>query len=150
LDTWGLGAPFDAKVADELVDPAGGYAGEIAVGDDRDERLLRSTARLEQPVREIGAGAQLGDGEVDRADPRVPPAGPIAVAAVGAVLAALAVGGIAGDVHVSTHERLGHLLHDVAQQVRLGVFQLLAKPGRKVHRGTDHRLPPQFVSCRTS
>jgi DNA-binding LacI/PurR family transcriptional regulator len=53
---------------------------------------------LEEPLGEVAAGSELGDGDVDGPDPRIPPAAAVAVARVRAFLAALAVWGVAGGL----------------------------------------------------
>ena len=74
----GLRHPLDPELMDELVDPAGGNAGTIGVGDHRHERLLRPPAPLEQPVGKVRALPQLRDRQLDRADAGVP--APLAIA----------------------------------------------------------------------
>ena len=70
----------DAQRLDELVHPARRDAREIAIRDDRDQRRLRSFAALEQPLRKVRPGPQLRDLHVDRADPSIQRALPVAVA----------------------------------------------------------------------
>ena len=74
----------DAEGLDQLVHPPGGDAGEVAVRDHGDQRGLGPLAALEQPLGEVGALAQLRDRDVDRADPGVQVAVPVAVALRGA------------------------------------------------------------------
>ena len=50
-----FGQRVDAERLDQLVHPAGGDAGEVAVGDDGDQRGLGALAALEQPFREVCA-----------------------------------------------------------------------------------------------
>src|SRR5699024_11387979 len=65
----------DAQVLHQLVHAAGGDTGEVAVRDDRDQGGLGAFAPLKQPLGEGGAGAELGDGDVDRAEAGVGGAG---------------------------------------------------------------------------
>ena len=99
-----LAHPLDAELLHQLLDPAGGDAGEVGVGDHRHERLLRPAARLQKPVREVAALAQLRDGELDRADPGVPIALPVAVTAVDPLRRPLTVGRAAERVDLGTHQ----------------------------------------------
>ena len=71
----GLGDPLDAHGLDQAVHPAGRHARHVALGHHRHQRLLGPAAGLEQPVREVAARAQLGDGQLDRAGPGVEAAG---------------------------------------------------------------------------
>ena len=70
---------------DELVDPPGRDPAHVGLLHDRQQRLLAALARLEQPVREVAASAQLRDLELDRPRARVPLAPAVAVAMRGAV-----------------------------------------------------------------
>jgi hypothetical protein len=72
LGDLGLGHVLDAQGAHQAVDPAGGNAANVALGHHRDERPLRPAAGLEQPVGEVAARPQLGDGELHGARPGVP------------------------------------------------------------------------------
>jgi hypothetical protein len=137
--------PLDAELGYHLLDTASRDAGQIGVGDHRHERLLGPPARLQQPVREVAALAQLRDRELDRADARVPVALAIAIAAVDPLGAALAIGRTAERVDLSAHQRLGKLLHHRPQQIRARLLELLAQPAGNVHRRLDHRAPPRFV-----
>src|SRR6266498_3363797 len=57
---------------------------------------------------------------------------------------ALPVGRAAERVRLRAHQRLRELLHHRPQQIRARLFQLLAQPVLKVHRGLDHRAPPRL------
>src|SRR4051794_10688836 len=61
--------PLDPELLHELLDSARRDAREVGVRDHRHERLLGAPARLQQPVREIRALAQLRHRQLDRADP---------------------------------------------------------------------------------
>jgi hypothetical protein len=74
-----LAHPVDPELLHQLLNPPGGDARQIGVGDDRHECLLGPPARLQQPFREIRALAQLRDGELDRADAPVPVTPAVAV-----------------------------------------------------------------------
>lgn len=91
LGDGGLADAFDAEPADEVVYAARADALDARLGDDRDESALGAPSRLEQPVREVRAGPQLGDAQVDRAGAGVPASGAVSVALGGPLGAALAV-----------------------------------------------------------
>src|SRR5439155_8134679 len=82
-------------------------------------------------------------GELDRADPRVPIALPIAVAPVDPLRRTLAVRRAAERFRLRAHQRLGEVLHHRPQQIRVSLLELLAQPTRDVHRVLDHRAPPR-------
>jgi hypothetical protein len=130
-----------------VLDSAGGDPLEVALGHHRHQRPLRLPAGLEQPLGEVAARAQLGDGELDGAGPGVEGPGPVAVAPVGALLAALAVGRVAQGV--GRHQLLGEDLDHLADQVAAAlVVEVLAQPGQGVHLVGDHRTPLRFVFAR--
>ena len=93
---------------------AGHLAGAHAVGDhlrDRcDHGAVGARVAGEQVLREVAAGAQLGDAQADLADARDEGALPVAVPAValGARLLGL-------RVHDLVHERLGHRADELAE-----------------------------------
>lgn len=78
----------------ELLDPAGGAAKQVCGGDHRDQGLLGPPPAFQQPVREVASAAELGDGQFDRAGPRVPLAWAISVAVIDPLVADLAVFGV--------------------------------------------------------
>ena len=81
----GLGQRVDAESFDQLVHPAGGDPGQVAVRHDGDQRGFGPLATLEQPLGKVGARAELGDGDVDGADPGIQGPVAITVAVVGAL-----------------------------------------------------------------
>ena len=91
----GLGDPVDAHGLDHVVDPAGGDPFDVALGDHRDQGPLGPAPGLDEPVGEVAAGAQLGDGQLDRAGPGVPAPRAVAVARVDPLGGDLAVAGVA-------------------------------------------------------
>ena len=76
----GLRESVDPQRLHQLVHPPGADAGEVTVRDDGDQRGLRTLATLEEPLGEVGARAELGDRDIDRADPSVQVTVPVAVA----------------------------------------------------------------------
>lgn len=73
--------------------------------DHRDEGLLGPTAPFEEPVREVAAGPELGDGEFDGSGPGVPLAWAVAVAGVDSLVADLAVCGVLTSDDTSADRR---------------------------------------------
>jgi hypothetical protein len=98
-----------------------------------------------EPVGEVGTFAQLRNGQVDRPCPRVPRPAPVAVAAVGAFIRALAVGSAADRVDLLAHHPLAEQRHHLSQQVGVRPLDLLANPLETIHRGVDHHAPPPRV-----
>ena len=112
---------MQAQRLDQPVDLARRHAVDIGLGDDRDQRLLSAPARL-QERREVAALAQLGDGQLDRADPRVPVARPVAVAVGGPLQAALVELGADLGADVGLHQLACHPGHAFQQHVGMLVF----------------------------
>ena len=142
----GLRQPLDAQGPGHVLHPPGGDALQVALGHHRHQRPLGPTAGLEQPVGEVAARPQLRDVELDGAGPRVEGSGPVAVAAVGALLRTLAVRRPAQGVGLGRHELLGEGLDHLADEVVAALFvEVLAQPGQGVHLVGDHRTPLRFV-----
>jgi hypothetical protein len=145
-----LGQTLDAQRRHQPLDPAGRHPTHRALGDHRDQRPLGPPARLQQPVREVAAGPQLRDGQLQRPDSGVQPPLPVAVALVNPLRAPLAQPSTAQGVGLGTHQRLHKSQHHLPQQVGVGCLQVLAQPAHQVHRRCDHRSPPSRVPPRTS
>src|SRR5204863_9835958 len=79
-----LGDP-QPEPLDELVDAARGDPADVGLLHDRQQRLLRTLARL-QKAREVAALPELGDLQLQLARPGVPAPRPIAVAMRRAIL----------------------------------------------------------------
>jgi hypothetical protein len=90
---------------------------------------LGAAAAFEQPVREVGAGAQLGDRDVHRADPGVEVPVPVTVAHVDPLRAPGTVLGAADRVGLGTHQRVDEDAQQLAQQVGVGRAQGSRRPG---------------------
>ncbi len=101
----------------ELLHSAGGDTEQVGGGDHRDQGLFGPAAALEQPVREVAALPQLGNGELDGPSAGVPLARAVAVAVVDAFVADLPVLGVAERVGLRRHERVGERLDHRAQQI---------------------------------
>ena len=108
----------DAQGLHELIHPTRGDTGEIAVRDDRDQGGLGALAALEKPLGEVGAGAELGDSDVDRADAGVEIAVAVAVALRNPVAAGAAVLRAGNGVRVRGEQGVDHVLEQAAHQIR--------------------------------
>ena len=130
----------DAEGLDELVHAAGGDTGEVAVRDDCDQSRFGAFAPLEQPLGEVGAGAELGDGDVDRADAGVEVAVTVAVALSGPVRAGSAVLGADNSVRVRGQQGVDHVLQQAAHQIRGRFGQGFTEQAVRVdNMGSGHR-----------
>jgi hypothetical protein len=78
----GLRDPLDPQLSHQALDAAGRDAAHVALRDHLDERPLGTPAWLQQPLREVGALAELGNGKRDRAGAGVPGSFPVAVSPV--------------------------------------------------------------------
>jgi hypothetical protein len=98
-------------------DSAGGDTKQIGGADRRVQSLFGPAAAFEEPVWEVAALPQLGDGELDGPGAGVPLARVVAVAVVVSLVADLPVFGVAGGVGFRGHERVGECLDHRAQQI---------------------------------
>jgi len=112
---------------------------QVALGRHRHQGPLRPPPRLQQPVRGVAAGAELGDGQVDGPHPGVPGPLPEAVAGVHRLRAPLALAGAAEGVDLGAHQGPGEARDHFPQQVGVSRLHLLAEPGQRVHAGCGHR-----------
>ena len=100
----------------QLVDPARTDAGDPSLLDDADQRLLHRLAGFEE-AGEVGAGAQLRDLEVERAQPGIQAAVAVAVAPGAALAGSLVAAGADEAVDIGLHEDLQHAFSDAAQEI---------------------------------
>src|SRR5437763_3140324 len=111
----------------QLVDPARGHAADPGLLDHRDERLLADLPGLEEG-REVGALPELGDAQLQRAEPGVERAPPEAVAVVEPLRRALVAPGPDQALHVALHQQLQHGFRHRAQEVAdAGLLQQLGQ-----------------------
>lgn len=89
--------------------------------------------RFQEPVGEVTALPQLGDGQFDGAGARVPLACAVAVAVVDAIAADLPVFGVAEGIRLRGHERVGELLHHRAQQIGTRRGEVVFREGVQGH-----------------
>jgi hypothetical protein len=108
--------PFIPHRLDELIDAPRADAGDPGFLDDADQRLLGRLARLEE-AREVGAGPQLGDLQVERAEPRIERPVAIAVAPCAALAGSLVPASADQAVNVGLHDDLQHALGHGAKEV---------------------------------
>ena len=129
----GLAQPGDPELLDQLLHPPGRHPQQVAGGDHTDQGPLGPLPAFQQPLREIGALPQLRNRQLDRAGPGVEVAGPVAVAGVGPLRAAGAVGGAARRVGLSPHQRLHEAAEHQTQHVGLGTLQVLGHQAGQVN-----------------
>jgi len=77
-----LRQPGDAEGLHQPFHPSGRHPEQVAGRDHGGEGTLGSAAPLQEPVREVGPGPQLGDRDLERARPGVPLPRPVPVAGV--------------------------------------------------------------------
>ncbi len=122
------GAPRDPRETHglhQLVHPAGGHAADPRHLHDRRQRLLAHFPRLEKR-REVGALAELGDTELERAQPGVERPVAVPVAVVQAVGGALVPAGADHPFDVRLHQQLQHRFRHSTQEVPFaGLLQQL-------------------------
>ena len=128
-----LAQPSDAQGLHQLLHPPSADAEQVAGGHHRAHRSLGAPAAFQQPLGEVGAGAQLGQRQLDRAHPGVPVPGTVAVAGVGPLGAAGAIGSATHRVRIRAHQRLHEHLQQRTQQIGLGTLQVLADHLGKVN-----------------
>jgi hypothetical protein len=119
-----LAHPGDAELLDQPIHPPGADPVDIGLLHHRDQRLLGPPARL-QERREIAAGPQLGDAQLQLTNPGVPGSGPVAVALSHPVWGALAKLGadLGGDLGL--HQLGDHPGHALAQHISVLAGQQL-------------------------
>jgi hypothetical protein len=135
----------------ELVHPAGGDPEQVAGRHHAGQRPLGALPALEEPVGEVGAGAQLRDRDVQGAGAGVEVAVPVAVTTVDPVRGARAVLGTAHRVGLSRQQR-------VDERGRGAHATDRGSPGRAVPRAggqgrywvDGHRRVLLRVGCRRS
>jgi hypothetical protein len=100
----------------QLVDTPRADAGDPRLLDNADQRLLHRLAGFEE-AGEVGAGAQLRDLEVERAQPGIQAAVAVAVAPGTALAGSLVAAGADEAVDIGLHEDLQHAFSDAAQEI---------------------------------
>jgi hypothetical protein len=132
---------------DPLVDPAGGNAADPGFLDDGDQCLLAGLACL-QKRRKVAALPELGNAQVQRAQPGVERPVAIAVTIVQPHSAAFMATGAGLTVDIGLHEELKHGLRQRAQKI--AVAGLLHQVDQR-HTVFGHRVVPWFeVKLRNS
>ena len=89
---------------------------DVGLLDDRGQRLLARTARL-QESRKVAALAQSRDGEVNSADARLPGPLAVAVAMVDTRGRALAVPGASEALDLHVHHAVGDVGHHLPEEI---------------------------------
>ena len=132
------GDPVHAQSPDQVVDLPGGDPFHVGLHDHRVQGSLRPAARLQQG-REVGAGGDLGDLELDGAHPGVPGPGAVAVSVRGAGGAPLVGPRADLGAHLCLHQRLGQDPDPFAEQVDVVFLEQLAHERCDVHPLGGHR-----------
>jgi len=89
---------------------------------------------LEEPVGEVGALAELGDTQFDRAHPCVPRSFPVAAAPVPPSWAWASVARVAERIDLGAHERLDERFEQRAHEIRVSLGQVLWHQGNEDRR----------------
>ena len=130
----------------DLVDPARRHPADPGLLDDGDQRLFRRLARL-QEWREVAAGPQLRDLEVERAKPRVERAVAVAVAPVQPISGPFVPASADQPLDVGLHQQLQDALGHSTQKVTVaGLLQKLIQWQSVL----GHRGPPVSVKSSNS
>jgi hypothetical protein len=144
FETWLFEMPESPHRLRDLVDPARRHPADPGLLDDGDQRLFRRLARL-QERREVAAGPQLRDLEVERAKPRVERAVAVAVAPVQPIGGPLVPASADQPLDVRLHQQLQDALGHSTQKVTVaGLLQKLIQWQSVL----AHRGPP--VSMKSS
>ena len=139
----GLREPVDPEGLDELVHPARADTGEVAVGDNGDQRRFRPLAPLEQPLREVGSLAELGNRDVHGADAGVQIAVAVPVALSRPARIGAAVLGTDYRVGISRQQGVDDRLQQAAHQIGTGLSQSFAEQASRVDNvRSGHRDAP--------
>jgi hypothetical protein len=147
----GLGQAGDPERLHQLVHPSGGHSEQVAGCHHAGQRRLGAAAASQEPVRKERALPQLGHRHVQRADPGVQVAVPVAVAPVGPVRVSGAVLGAAHAVGLCRQQRVDERLEHLAHQIGAGLRQLLVQELLGVDTGcSGHRGVLLRVGCERS
>ena len=136
----GLREAVDVGGLDEFIHAAGGDAGEVAVRDHRDQCGFGTLAPLEQRLGEVSAGAELGDRDVDRADPGVEVTETVSVALRRTFRTGPAVLRASDGIRVRGEQGVDHVLEQAVHQIRGRFGQgFTEQAGRVDNVGCGHR-----------
>jgi len=133
-ETWLLETPEPAHRLDQVVHRARRYPVDVGFLDDRGQRLLGQSARL-QERREVAPRAKLGDAQLHRPGARLPISVAIAVALSEPVGRARAMRSAGLGANLELHQSLSRKADHLAQNIRVG--GLLHKRA-KVHHLVGH------------
>jgi hypothetical protein len=137
-----LGHAGDAELLDQPIHPTGADAVDVGLLHHRDQRLLGPPARL-QERREVAAGPQPGNAQLQLPDPGVPGSWPVAVTLGHPVRGALAELGTDLGRNLGLHQLRDHPRHALAQHVGVLAGQQLVGNLRSGHPGAfGHRGAP--------
>jgi len=136
-----FGDALDAQRLGQVVDRPGRHAMDVGLLHHREQRPLMPAARLEQ-TRKVAARPQLGNVELDGADPSVPLPVSVAVAIGGPAGCTLVRLGADQLGHLGLHQLLRQQPHAIAQEVRVRALLRLVEQVQQCHPEIRHRCGP--------
>jgi hypothetical protein len=143
-----LGQAGDAQGMHQPIHPPCAHAEQVAGRHHAGQRRLRPALPLQQPIREVTAGAQLRQRQLHRAGAGIPLPSSVAVALRDPLDGAFAVRRAADRVRLGAHQRLGEGLDHAPQQIGARLRQLLVQPTRQVDTGpSGHRRDSSLELC---
>jgi hypothetical protein len=106
----------------QIIDAPGADAGDPCLLDHRDQGLLHRLARL-QEAREVCASPQLGDLQVERAEPGIEAAVAVAVAPGRALAGTLVPAGTDQALNIGLHDDLQYALGNGPQKISISALR---------------------------
>ena len=116
-----LANPRKSHRLHQIVDAPGRNAPDPGFLDDRHQSLLRKLPRLEKR-REVAALPKLRNAKLQRAEPRVERAVPVAVAISRPLRRSFVTPGADHALHVGLHQKLHHRLRNCPQKITVSGF----------------------------
>ena len=135
----GLRDPVDAERLDQIIDLPGRDPMHVRLLHHGEQRMLRPPTRLQQR-REVRPRPNLGNGQLDRAHPRVPRPRPGPIAIRRALPGPLVSLGANQASHLRFHQRLGEHPDTLPEDIAVLLFEKLANERRQIHSGLRHRV----------
>jgi hypothetical protein len=114
----GLGDAAHTHGLDQFIHAPGADASNPRLLDHRDQRFLNGLPRF-QKARKVSAGPQLGDLEVERAEPGIEAAVAVAIAPGRPVAGSFMAASTDQAVNVGFHDDLQNTLCDCAQKISI-------------------------------
>jgi hypothetical protein len=123
LETDALGDAGHAHCQNQFIDAAGADPADPRLLNYGHQRLFDHLRLGLEEAREVGPGPQLGDLEIERADPGIQRTVAVAVAPGGALAAALVAAGADQAVNVGLHDQLHHALGNGTQKISVAALR---------------------------